>query len=388
MKIDLAFPVLPPTLDGIGDHTAHLARALVAEGCTVRVLTAQEECPSLNDIGVKHAFTYPPRRGVCALADAVLANPPDWLFLQFNQFSYGRWGLNPFLPLTLRRIRQSPHGPRIAVMFHEDFVPVTNWKNAIMTTWQRGQFWMLGRQADQVFFSIDPWARRYRSWFPGTPIHHLPVGSNMPRVDADRQRVRAELGIHPDTFVLGVFGSLHHSRLIAPIRQVAVAMNEVTDQFQFLYVGPHGNRFRRALDGWPIRNAGRLPAEYVSRHLRAMDVHLTPFIDGVSTRRGSFMAGLQHGVPTVATRGPLTDSLLADRDGDAFLLAPVAASNRFAEHVMTLWQQPKRRLALGHAGQRLYDERFTFEAAAQTIMDLLCEGIATQTTDVDLSVDR
>jgi glycosyltransferase involved in cell wall biosynthesis len=304
----------------------------------------------------------------------VLANPPDWLFVQFNQFSYGRWGLNPFLPLTLRRIRRSAHAPRIAVMFHEDFVPVTSWQNAIMTTWQRGQFWMLGRQADQVFFSIDPWARRYRSWFPDTPVHHLPVGSNMPRVDADRQRVRAALGIDPDTFVLGVFGSLHHSRLIRPIRQAAAALDEVTDQFQFLYVGPHGDRFCRVFDGWPVQNAGRLPAEDVSRHLRAMDVHLTPFIDGVSTRRGSFMAGLQHGVPTVATRGPLTDSLLADRDGEAFLLAPVDASVQFAEHVVNLWSNPERRRAMGKAGRALYETHFRFDAIAAKLLSSLESG--------------
>ena len=45
MDIDFIFPVLPPSLDGIGDHTAHLARALAAQGGTVRVLTGLEPLP-------------------------------------------------------------------------------------------------------------------------------------------------------------------------------------------------------------------------------------------------------------------------------------------------------------------------------------------------------
>ena len=370
MKIHLTFPVLPPTLDGIGDHTARLAQALSAH-TDVRVLTAQAEYDPIPGVSVETAFSLPPRRGVYELVDAVQHDPPDWLFLQFNQFSYGRWGLNPFLPLALRALKHRLPATRLAVMFHEDFVPVTNWKNAIMTTWQRAQFWALGQLADHVFFSIDPWARRYRSWFPGTPVHHLPVGSNMPCVEANRQRVRVALGIDPDTFVLGVFGSLHHSRLVGHIRQAAGALDKRTDHFQFLYVGPDGAAFRKALNEWPVQDAGRLPAEAVSRHLRAMDVHLTPFIDGVSTRRGSFMAGLQHGVPTVATRGPLTDDLLNDQDGKAVLLAPVQAPAEFAEQVINLWRRPERRRAMGRAGRALYNTHFRFDAIAAKLLSSL-----------------
>ena len=378
------FPVLPPRLDGIGDHTARLAQAL-SHHANVRILTAQSTHEDIPGVTVETAFTLPPRRGVRHLEQAILRDPPDWLFLQFNQFSYGRWGLNPFLPLTVRRLRQSSHAPRIAVMFHEDFVPVTNWKNAIMTTWQRWQFWMLGRQADQVFFSIDPWVERYQDWFPDTPVHHLPVGSNMPHVAADRQAVRTKLGIDPDTFVLGVFGSLHNSRLVDYIQRATKAVADVTDNFKMLYIGPHGEAFCRALDGWPVLDAGRLPAEAVSRHLRVMDVHLTPFIDGVSTRRGSFMAGLQHGVPTVATHGPLTDAMLTRRNEQAFLLSPVGAPDRFAEHVVALWRQPEKRRALGQAGQDLYDEHFTFEAAARTVADRLQRPSAPDTNAAILS---
>jgi hypothetical protein len=51
MKIDLVFPALLLPLDDINDHAAHLDRALVAAGCTVRVLTTQEECSSLMGSG-------------------------------------------------------------------------------------------------------------------------------------------------------------------------------------------------------------------------------------------------------------------------------------------------------------------------------------------------
>lgn len=370
MKIDLLFPVLPPTLDGIGDHTARLSAALAAY-TDVRVLTAQPVADAIDGVEVVHAFRLPPRRGVWDLVETVRADPPDWLFVQFNQFSYGRWGLNPFLPFVLWQLKRVVPQLKIAVMFHEDFLPANSWKNAVMTTWQRAQFWALGALADHVFFSIDPWVQKYQHWWPGTPVDHLPVGSNMPYIPTDRQEIRQELGIKESTFVMGVFGSLHASRLLSHIRAAAEAVQNRTDDAVLLYVGPHGEGFREAMNGLPVIDAGRLPAPEVSRHFQAMDVHLAPFIDGVSTRRGSFMTGLQHGVATVTTQGELTDHLFQNRDDAAFSMVPVGDRPAFAKAAVRMLNKADERNTYAAAGKELYHHRFRFEAVAQHLIDCL-----------------
>lgn len=370
MRIDLVFPVLPPALDGIGDHTARLAEALSGRA-SVRVLTAQAEADAIPGVTVETAFPYPPRRGVLALADAVRATPPDWLFLQFNQFSYGHWGFNPFLPAVLYQIRRHCPNTRLAVLFHEDFLPATNWKNAMMTTWQRAQFWALGRLADRVFFSIEPWVGQYRSWFPETPTHHLPVGSNIPQVEAERTTVRRRLGLDDEPFVLGVFGSLHESRLRSHIRAAGEAVAEDTGDAVLLYIGPDGEDFRDAMRGLRVRDAGRLSARAVSRHFRAMDVYLAPFVDGASTRRGSLMTGLQHGVATVSTTGPLTDAVLQEADGEAVHLPPVSDVPAFARRTSALCRDAGRRAEMGRAGRELYEENFTFVVTSESLLRTL-----------------
>ena len=67
MRIDLLFPVLPPTLDGIGDHTARLSSALAAHA-DVRVLAAQVDAERIPDVEVQRTFQLPPRRGVIELS--------------------------------------------------------------------------------------------------------------------------------------------------------------------------------------------------------------------------------------------------------------------------------------------------------------------------------
>jgi len=373
MRIDLVFPVLPPVLDGIGDHTARLAEALAGRGHNVRILTAQDSYDDIPGVSVKIAFPLPPRRGIHELVDAIQTDPPDWLFVQFNQFSYGRWGLNPFLPLALYQIQRSGTGVRTAVMFHEDFVPVTSWQNAIMTTWQRVQFWALGQLADQVFFSIEPWVQRYQNWFPGTPVDHLPVGSNMPYVETDRNVIREQLDLSPSTFVMGVFGSLHASRLLSHIRAAAEAVRNKTRDMLLLYIGPDGPDFQKIMREFPVLDAGRLPAEDVSRHLQAMDVYLAPFSDGASTRRGSLLAGLQHGIPTVSTHGPLTDALLVQQDGRAFQLASVDTPTDFARVVVDLYTRPEHSAAMGTEARRFFKAQFSWNQIAQQATDSLTQ---------------
>jgi len=374
MQINLVFPALPPALDGIGDHTALLAQALHRAGCTVRVRTAQREAASIPGVDISLDFDITPPWNVRRLADAVAADPPDWLFVQFNQFSYGRYGFNPWLPWTLREIQHRTPDVQIAWMAHEDFVPPKNWKFAIMRQWQRWQFRTLGHLADSIFFSIDPWVRKYQSWFPETPVSHLPVGSNIPHEGWSQTEARQAIGIDPDAFVVGVFGTMRASRLPGHIRAAVSALHERDPHIRVLYVGPDGEALQAALPGISLVDAGRLPASEVSVHLSGMDIHLAPFVDGMSTRRGSAMAGLQHGVTTLSTDGPLTDTILRDLDETAFLLTPVESQSAYAQAALDLYPAEARRSEIGQSGQRVFDDLFSWEAIAGRLMATLANS--------------
>ena len=371
LSVAIVFPVLPPALDGIGDHTARLAEAL-APHADVRVITAraQIEVDPIPGVDVEPAFGMERRRDLRDLVDAVADNEPDWLLLQFNQFSYGRWGLNPYLPRAVREIRRRCPRLRIAWFAHEDFVPPTSARFMVMRTWQRAQFRALGRAADLVLFTIAPWAERYRPWFPGATVAHLPVGSNVPDAGVKYETARANLGIPESTVAVGIFGTLGVPKPIAYLNAAAKAIVRGRDAV-VLYVGPHGAILRAALPDLALIDAGALPGHQVSAHLAAMDLHLAPFIDGVSTRRGSFMAGLQHGLPTVTTLGVHSDAVLRRSAGSAFAASLNGDADAFAARAVALATDLGERRRMGAAARRLYDDEFAFDRGSARLMGML-----------------
>lgn len=370
MKIHLVFPRLPPTPDGIGDYTARLAVTLAGR-CDVKALTAQEESEPIPNVTIQPAFSIVQRRGVWGLLNAVAADPPDWLVLQYNPFSYGRWGFNLHLPRVLHALKRKHPNVRCALMVHEIAPPLLNWRLALMTTWQLAQLWMLGRAADVIFTAIDPWVNSFRRWFRNTPVAHLPVGSNMLHVPVMRKEARRRLGLKDPTFVIGVFGTAHPTRLLHFVRIAAEAIQQETKDVLVLYVGPDGTQVQRQLGDLPLKDAGRVPHADASRYFGAMDVCLAPFRHGVSTRRGSFMAALQHGVATVSTHGRQTDTVLHQANGQAFLLAPDHDPDAYLHHACRLFREPRRRAEMAQAGRVLYRNTFEWEVIATRLLTVL-----------------
>ncbi len=391
MKLDIVAVGLPPRFDAIGHYSAQFAETIARQPDTrIRILTLRDDattadgkagsgvCTPIPGVEIVPCFGVNPPNGVSGLNAAIDADPPDWLFLQYNPFQYGHQGRNLSLPFVIRSARRRHPRMRVATMFHEMFVPIIDLRFAVMATWQRPQAWLLGGASDVVFISIEKWARQYAGWFPGKPpVVHLPIGSNIDRITIDRAEARRRLGIAPETHLLGLFGSLHVSRMLPLVRDTLQAARQSMDNVRLLHVGPDGPAAREALksadcdDDTIIFTESALPPDEVSRRIAAMDVMLCPFVDGVSTRRSSFMTGIQHGIASVGTYGFNTDQVLRDAGDRGPLLVDVQDTARFKETVILLLRDEARRQSVAENGERLYQAHFTFEQAAKRAYETL-----------------
>lgn len=364
---------LPPQLDGIGDYTAALAAQIVSQSkCAVTILTGTEFTPApIAGARIVPTFCFAQPASVAGIREQALVERPDLLLLQYNPFAYGRRGRNLHLPRVLRDVKRELPETRLAVMFHEAFVPIVSWKFAVMTTWQRWQLWKLGQTADALFFSVQPWTRQFQRWFPNKPIHHLPVGSNIARVSLSRAHARERLGFNEADFVVGLFGTAHISRMLPLIGDSLKALGQAGHKVTLLYIGPDGDTIKAQMGNTPVCSEGALPGEEVSRRFAAMDMYLAAFLDGVSTRRGSLMTAMQHGIAIVGNRGVWSDELLLAEDGKAFLLADTRKPGAFQAQALHVAGDAQRRARLGSGAAELFAREFTWERIATRLLTAL-----------------
>jgi glycosyltransferase involved in cell wall biosynthesis len=328
--------------DGIRDYTRRLLLALRETAVDAQLWQWANGAPQADANG--H-----PRSDLAAAG-------LDALVVQYNPFSFGRWGFAPELPLFLARLRRRRRRPRIAVMFHETYVDMRSVSWALMGSWQRVQLLAVQAAADVQLCSIQRWTERLRRTARGRPVHHLPVASNLPDARAHRPQTRHRLGAGADTVVLSCLGLRHPGRLQEHVLAAARAAGAAAPSVLLLDLGP-GERSQRQLAGnVHQRSTGFLEEHDLAAHLAASDVFLAPYMDGVSTRRGSVMAALQHGLPVVGTAGHFTDDVL--REASGLKLVPVGAADEFAGAVTSLARDARRRAELGAGGRELYERTF------------------------------
>ena len=113
--------------------------------------------------------------------------------------------------------------------------------------------------------------------------------------------------------------------------------------------------------------SGRLSPIDVAAALRACDLLLQPYPDGVTTRRTSVMAGLANGVPIVTTDGALTEGVW--RETGATTLVPAEDAMQCVETVRRLIDTPADRAALGRRGRQVYATRFSIERTVEALRE-------------------
>jgi glycosyltransferase involved in cell wall biosynthesis len=354
-------------IDGIRDYTLRLVEAL----CEIEAVAA--------DLCVRTS------KGRWAVIDGATGDRGhegafhglmgyDAVVLQYNPFMYGRWGFAPWLPVALGRLRSKSAGVCVALMVHEPYVPMVNWRWTLMGLWQRCQLAAALWESHLAFVSIDPWARSLRKLPFARPTFHLPVGSNLPDMRAARNGQRMQLNADDDTVVIATFTTGIPGRLVS---HLAAAIDEVARtgrKVLVLNLGAGAPRLDGAIaEPVELVEPGRLPASELASNLAASDLFLAPFSDGVSTRRTTVMAALQHGVPVVGTSGFLTDGIFRDA-ANHIRLVPVESPRAFAAAAVHLVSNPVERMALGMAGRELYERSFDWPVIAQELLTRL--GVA------------
>ncbi len=361
----------PPDSGGVGDYTGLLAEALAARGCAVHVW-----CPTVDQSrssGLVQLHRLPDHFGAAsrrALAGAFDAEPGRVL-LQYVPNALGARGANLRFCFWLRK---AAHASDVRVMFHEPYFYFT-WLHPLgnaLAAVHRVMACVLLRTASVGYVSTASWHRFLMPWAPPSiRLVPLPIPATVSTAaegtDVARWRdLFTDHGKHGT--IVGHFGT-YGDHVAHQLRTAIPAILHARGDVRVVCLGRRSDAFAETFSPSltnRVLGTGALARREMAGALRACDLLVQPYPDGVTTRRTSVMAGLANGVATVTTAGALTESIWSESHGVELVTAgdPVV----LAAVVTRLLDDPTDRSTLAARGARLYDEAFALERTVDVLL--------------------
>ena len=357
----------PPQLGGVSDYTHSVAKGLADAGDNVHVWCPPAPSGTVQCAGVTvhRDLGRAGSKDLRNLSRDLERFPgPRQILVQWVPHAYGFRSMNVGFCLWLwERARR---GDRVDLMVHEASLGFGegSWRQNVPALVHRLMTTILMRGASRIWISTPRWEGRFRPYAFGreVPFEWLPIPSNIPVVqDSTGIRSLRKKYAPEGCLIIGHFGTYNPS-VALPLESILSALEATPFTGVILLMGAGSDEFRmrvhRQQPGLASRvyATGALAAEDLSRHLSACDLLVQPYIDGVSSRRTSFMAGLSHGKPMLTTSGPPTEPLWAA--SGAVALVPVGDPHGFVESLGRLCADENQRTLMGDAAKKLYRERF------------------------------
>jgi glycosyltransferase involved in cell wall biosynthesis len=294
-----------------------------------------------------------------------------WVLVQYTAFAWSRHGFTVGLLPVLWILRR--RGAKVAVVLHDPGpCSGTRWMDDVRRSVQRPMLRLMYRWADRSIFTI-PLSKV--TWLTGTETKaaFIPVGANLPEPSRESPRAEKGPGEPKEVAVYCVTGGPHIAK---ETDTIAYAMRHAAERcgpLRLLVLGRNAQSaetpLRSALAGAPVdlEVHGVLPPEAVERRLRQADVQLFVRL-GISTRRGSAIAGIACGLPVVAyawreTAPPVTNA--------GVVTVPTGDREALAEALFGVLANDAFRAELRRRSLEAWERHFSWNAIAGNFREVL-----------------
>jgi len=405
MRIALVCGNALPTQDGVTDYAVRLAAALRARGHQVTIICALggwgRVDPAVPRIPDALEIAQPWNKWALLRAATILRNAdPDIVHVQFAPGHYGFRPAVGLLPALLAG------GPPIVSTIHEYgswfWQPKMLHRKVAHYLWrylEARRAWdretlLLVPQSSALLVSNAAHERLLTERFgdDSLPIHTIPVGPSVAvdetvSVDDARRGVRNEIGADAQAPILMFFGFLLSNKGLGYLLDAVALLRRTHPTLHLVIVGDFSTvtytdleeqTLERALGAQvkkldlagSVHMTGFQPEASVSRLLRAADVAVLPFDDGVTLKSTSLLTCLSHGRATVVTE-PSGGSEL--RSGEHVIGVAPRDSQALARAIGRLLDDHSLRIRIGDAGREMTRDR-TWETIARE-HDVMYNGV-------------
>lgn len=296
---------------GVGDYTNILARYLKKTGLNIKILTSDNDNVIEDGISIRLIKDWN-FKCIIDIIKYCKENKVNILHIQYPTQGYGfKIGIN-ILPLYLKFYNLfMSKKVKVITTLHEfsqshilrkiSMIPLIMFSDKIITT---------NKEEKDVIMKWLPFIKE-------TKIEIINIGSNiMPHKETE--------DIKNSNHIITYFGFIRPDKgLDNLIRAIMLTKVYKEDDFKLNILAElnYNNKYHREIlklidnisfDKNKINITGYLPDYDISKYLYNTNLSVLPFKDGLTYRRGSFIASIVHNLPVISTYTNLTSKDLLD----------------------------------------------------------------------------
>ena len=326
MKVMMVTGSYPPFKDGVGDYTYRLCHTLGEFLGKDNVFVVSTRA---GESRLGHPGDFPIVRewnlnGIVQVIKQIRSLRPDVVHIQYPTAGYKRRLGPSFLPLLIRCIARPA---KVISTIHE----YTN-----RTLFGKLRLLINIVSSHKVIVVSNQYIEAiHRIWPFQTPeMVFIPDGTNILVNDTPAAisllAIKDELGLTEDFKIICWFGVLGRGKNLRSLIRAFHTLKKRHTHIKLLLLGRNEEPFysevlKPDLERMDLMEhvviTDERPSEFVSACFGLSDICVLPFVDGVTTKRGSFMAALQHELPMVTTLSNAMPEGLVDNH-NIFIVPP------------------------------------------------------------------
>lgn len=367
MRIGLVTGEYPPMQGGIAAHCRVLAQTLIAQGHSVAVFSDERA----DEPDARIRLTRKPGRWrgrtLRALNAWAIREELDVVNLHYQTAAYQ---MSPWVHFIDRYQTAAP----LVTTFHDLRYPYLFPKAGRLRDW-------VVRRLARVSAGVIATNHEDASQLAAHPCHALiPIGSSVHTAlppGYDRDEWRSQAGADPETFLVGHFGFVNHSKGVDTLIESVARLRQSGMVIRLLMIGgrtgssdPTNAATVAQIDAQiavlgladAVRWTGFVDDASASAYFDACDVIALPFRDGASYRRSSLMAAIAHTCPIITTKPAVPIPTFIN--GQNLLLIAPENVPALSAALQVVARSPEQRDAL-RAGVRQLQKVFDWDAIAR-----------------------
>lgn len=344
---------LPPLWCGIADHSISLAEHLKRQGHEVLLIGSRGDAAE----GVQIVTDEWGERALVRLRSQLEGMQCDHLMMQYTPLMYAS-GNRTEHDALVRFWQKLSIFVTTSLIVHETYF--RTWRrplSLVRGTYQRRALRAMCRASHHVFTSSEPLLSEMAGWKLKRAPVMLPISSNIPVLEADTDALRARHDVSANALMLTLFGGGNNLKWMLD-QVLGLERRLQADGIACVWLLLGGVPMEWLPATARVLDPGRLPLHELTAYLQMTDVFLMPNWSGVSAKRGTLMAALEHALPVVGTRGYMTDPFWIDVEGVKLIDSGDILG--FSRAVVALASDPQLRRRLGDANRDYFLKHFTW----------------------------